>query len=96
MVYDSVESIWSLLHRCKHEHYGHLLSAVDGMATAPARMLLWDLLEHATDRRFVLRHEWQQHDVLMWDNQCTLHRGRPYDLGARRELRRCTTEVVAA
>jgi len=67
-----------------------------GMATAQARMLLWDLLEHATQREFVYRHQWRNHDVVMWDNQCTLHRGRPYDLSLRRELRRCTTEVARA
>jgi len=27
----------------------------------------------------------------MWDNRATLHRGRRYDLSARRELRRTTT-----
>jgi len=68
---------------------------IDGIATAEARMLLLDLLEHATERQFVYAHDWQANDVLMWDNQCTLHRGRPYDLGQLRELRRCSTEVVA-
>jgi alpha-ketoglutarate-dependent 2,4-dichlorophenoxyacetate dioxygenase len=68
---------------------------IGGMDTPEARMLLHDLLEHATQRQFVHRHEWQANDVLMWDNQCTLHRGRAYDLSKLRELRRCTTEVVA-
>jgi alpha-ketoglutarate-dependent 2,4-dichlorophenoxyacetate dioxygenase len=27
----------------------------------------------------------------MWDNRCTLHRGRRYDLAERREFRRTTT-----
>ncbi|MBT5107511.1 MAG: TauD/TfdA family dioxygenase [Rhodospirillaceae bacterium] len=67
---------------------------IDGMETAEARMLLHDLLEHATQRQFVYRHEWRANDVLMWDNQSTLHRGRAYDLSKLRELRRCTTEVV--
>lgn len=69
---------------------------IRGMATAEARMLLLDLLEHATQREFVYRHVWRNNDVVMWDNRCTLHRGRPYDLSALRELRRCTTEYVAA
>jgi alpha-ketoglutarate-dependent 2,4-dichlorophenoxyacetate dioxygenase len=67
---------------------------IGGMDTPEARMLLHDLLEHATQRQFVHRHEWQANDVLMWDNQCTLHRGRAYDLSKLRELRRCTTEVI--
>lgn len=69
---------------------------IGGMTTAEARMFLLNLLEHATQRQFVYRHEWRKNDMLMWDNQCTLHRGRPYELDHRRELRRCTTEVVAA
>jgi alpha-ketoglutarate-dependent 2,4-dichlorophenoxyacetate dioxygenase len=28
----------------------------------------------------------------MWDNRCTLHRGRRFDLSQRRERRRTTTE----
>jgi alpha-ketoglutarate-dependent 2,4-dichlorophenoxyacetate dioxygenase len=69
---------------------------IRGMATAEARMLLLDLLEHATQRQFVYRHCWQNHDIVMWDNRCTLHRGRPYDLTKLRQLRRCSTEVQAA
>ena len=68
---------------------------IRGMATAPARMMLLDLLEHATQREFVYRHVWRPNDVVMWDNRCTLHRGRPYDLSKVRALRRCTTELVA-
>ncbi len=70
--------------------------AIHGLPTAEARLLLMDLLEHATQRQFVYRHVWRNGDVVMWDNRCTLHRGRPYDLTKRRELRRCTTEYAAA
>ena len=70
--------------------------AIQGMATAEARLLLLDLLEHATQREFVYRHVWRNNDVLMWDNRCTLHRGRPYDISKVRELRRCTTELAEA
>jgi len=68
---------------------------IRGMATAEARMFLLDLLEHATQREFVYRHRWRNGDIVMWDNRCTLHRGRPYDLTKLRELRRCSTEVAA-
>jgi alpha-ketoglutarate-dependent 2,4-dichlorophenoxyacetate dioxygenase len=33
---------------------------------------------------------------VIWDNRATLHRGRPYDMSQRRELRRTTTEDLAA
>ena len=61
-----------------------------GWPTAESRMLLQDLLEHATQRERVYTHEWQVGDLVMWDNRSTLHRGRRYDLNERRELRRTT------
>lgn len=67
---------------------------VEGMTVAEGRMLLLDLLEHATQREFVYTHHWEVGDVVMWDNTSTLHRGRWYDLSQRRELRRATTEEV--
>jgi alpha-ketoglutarate-dependent 2,4-dichlorophenoxyacetate dioxygenase len=61
-----------------------------GMSTAESRILLSDLLEHATQRERVYRHEWQVGDLVMWDNRATVHRGRRFDLTERRELRRTT------
>ena len=61
-----------------------------GMSTAESRLLLSDLLEHATQRERVYRHEWQVGDLVMWDNRATVHRGRRFDLTERRELRRTT------
>jgi alpha-ketoglutarate-dependent 2,4-dichlorophenoxyacetate dioxygenase len=65
-----------------------------GWPTAESRMYLQDLLEHATQREFVYRHEWQVGDLVTWDNRSTLHRGRRYDVAERRELRRTTIEDV--
>ncbi|GAA0496301.1 TauD/TfdA family dioxygenase [Pigmentiphaga sp. GD03639] len=67
---------------------------VVGMTVAEGRMLLLDLLEHATQREFVYRHAWRVGDLVMWDNTATLHRGRRFDFAQRRELRRATTEEV--
>lgn len=65
---------------------------IPGMTLAEGRVLLADLLEHATQREFVYRHVWRPGDLVMWDNRSTLHRGRRFDLSARRELRRVTNE----
>jgi alpha-ketoglutarate-dependent 2,4-dichlorophenoxyacetate dioxygenase len=62
-----------------------------GWPVPEGRLLLADLLEHATQRSFVYRHTWQPGDLVMWDNRAVLHRGRRYDLTERRELRRSTT-----
>jgi alpha-ketoglutarate-dependent 2,4-dichlorophenoxyacetate dioxygenase len=56
------------------------------------RLLLRDLIEHATLPEFVYRHAWAVGDLVIWDNRATMHRARPFDdLKHRRELRRVTT-----
>ena len=64
---------------------------VSGMTVPEGRLLIAELLEHATQRQFVYRHQWRAGDYVMWDNRATIHRGRRYDLKARRDLRRTTT-----
>jgi alpha-ketoglutarate-dependent 2,4-dichlorophenoxyacetate dioxygenase len=66
-----------------------------GWSLAEGRILLADLLEHATQREFVHRHSWRVGDLVMWDNRAVLHRGRRFDLAERRELRRTSTEDAA-
>jgi alpha-ketoglutarate-dependent 2,4-dichlorophenoxyacetate dioxygenase len=56
------------------------------------RLLLHDLIEHATQREFVYRHAWRVGDLVIWDNRATMHRATPFDDARhRRELRRVTT-----
>jgi len=56
------------------------------------RLLLRDLIEHATQPEFVYRHQWRAGDLVIWDNRATMHRARPFDDARyRRELRRVTT-----
>ena len=43
------------------------------------RALLDELTEHTIQERFISAHHWQRGDVVMWDNRCLMHRGRPYD-----------------
>jgi len=67
-----------------------------GMDAAEGKALLAELIEHATQRQFVCSHRWRQHDLVMWDNRCTMHRGRPFDdLRYARDMRRTTVEDIA-
>jgi alpha-ketoglutarate-dependent 2,4-dichlorophenoxyacetate dioxygenase len=63
---------------------------VIGMALPAGRILLRDLLEHATAGEFVYRHAWQPGDLVLWDNRSVLHRGCRYDLSQVRNMRRTT------
>ena len=63
---------------------------------ADGRLLLWDLTTHATQPQFVYSHTWRIGDVVIWDNRCTMHRGRPHDEQEPRDLRRATTLDTAS
>jgi len=65
-------------------------------AVAEGRMLLLELLEHATQREFVYRHHWRPGDLVIWDNRATIHRGKRFDITQPRELRRTTTQDPAS
>ncbi len=66
------------------------VSRILGLTVAEGRVLALDLLEHATQRERVYSHVWQPGEVVMWDNRSVVHRGRQFDLGERREMRRAT------
>jgi alpha-ketoglutarate-dependent taurine dioxygenase len=51
-------------------HASHIL----GMPEAEGDALLQEQLDHATQPQFVYTHQWQDGDLVMWDNRCLLHR----------------------
>ena len=53
------------------------------------RLMLRDLIEHATQPQFVYRHQWRVGDLVIWDNRATMHRGRPFDDGKHRRGAAC-------
>jgi taurine dioxygenase len=52
---------------------------VIGMPVDEGLALVDELVDWATQDRFVYTHKWRVGDVLMWDNRCTLHTGTLYD-----------------
>jgi len=64
--------------------------AIVGWTVPEARIFLRDLTEHATQREFVYAHAWRRHDLVMWDNRATMHRGRRFDRNEVRDVRRTT------
>lgn len=73
-------------------HASHIV----GMPVPDGRLLLLDLVEHATQSRFVHAHRWRRGDLVIWDNRCTMHRARPFDTTKVRDLRRVTTRDIAS
>lgn len=64
---------------------------IEGLGYEESRRLLDDLLAHTTRPECVYQHTWRQWDLVMWDNRCVLHRGRPWDAAAHRRVMRRTT-----
>ena len=62
-----------------------------GMPTAEARALIRELIAAATQPERVYTHVWRPGDLVMWDNRCMLHRGRPWDESKYRRVMHRTT-----
>ena len=72
-------------------HASHIV----GWPLEKGRALIEELIAFATQPQFVYQHSWTVGDLVMWDNRCTMHRGRPYDDTQRRVLHRTTVSDVA-
>jgi alpha-ketoglutarate-dependent 2,4-dichlorophenoxyacetate dioxygenase len=73
-------------------HAGH----IRGMSAADSLALIDRLIAHATQRQFVYTHRWRLHDLVMWDDRCTMHRGTDYDdLRWSRDMHRATVSDIA-
>jgi taurine dioxygenase len=49
------------------------------------------LFRHSTRQEFVYRHKWRVHDLIFWDNRCTMHYAlADYDFSVRRHMHRTT------
>ena len=79
----------------KSLYLGSHASHIIGRPVDEGRALLRELLEFATQPQFVYRHVWRQHDLVMWDNRCVLHRGRPWDERRHRRIMHRTTVAGA-
>ncbi len=73
-------------------HAGRIL----GMPEAEGRALIDQLVAHATQRQFVYTHRWRVHDLVIWDDRCTMHRGTEFDdLRWKRDMQRATVCDIA-
>ena len=61
-------------------YLGCHVSHIHGMPRAESDTLLAELMEHTTQPQFVYAHQWQQWDLVIWDNRCSLHAA-VYDQG---------------
>lgn len=63
----------------KNYYVGSHARSIEGWKDEDARALLDDLITRATQPESRYVHRWQAGELIIWDNRCVLHRGRPYD-----------------
>ncbi|OWT73450.1 MULTISPECIES: TauD/TfdA family dioxygenase [unclassified Achromobacter] len=68
-----------------------IVKQIDGLPCAEGDALLAELNRHAISDAFVYRHRWQQGDLVIWDNRCTMHCATPYDDQKYRRVMHRTT-----
>jgi alpha-ketoglutarate-dependent 2,4-dichlorophenoxyacetate dioxygenase len=86
-------------HRLVHRHpatgrpslfVGRHAQRVVGLQEVEGRRLIDHLREDACRPPRIYTHRWSPGDVVVWDNRCVLHRGRPWDMAQPRVMRRLT------
>lgn len=70
--------------------------AIDGMPKEEGQALIGQLIAHTTAAGHTYLHRWQPGDVIMWDNRCILHRGRPWPDDEPRHVARTTITATDA
>jgi alpha-ketoglutarate-dependent 2,4-dichlorophenoxyacetate dioxygenase len=76
---------------CKNFFAGAHASHIRGLALEEGRILLKDLTAFAVQPQYVYTHTWRPKDLVIWDNRCCLHRGRPWDKARYRRVMHRTT-----
>ena len=75
----------------KNLYVGSHAQEIVGMPLDEGRALLDALTALCTEPRFVYSHVWRVHDLVIWDNRCTLHRATTFDKTRyRRKMHRTT------
>jgi taurine dioxygenase len=62
-----------------------------GMPAEESQPILDLLFRHSCRPEFTYRHKWQVHDMVFWDNRCSMHYAlADYDFSVRRHMHRTT------
>jgi taurine dioxygenase len=68
-----------------------IVKEIQGLEPEQGKRLLAELNAHAIRDEFVYRHKWKAHDLVIWDNRCTMHCATPYDDATYRRVMHRTT-----
>ncbi|WP_126173769.1 TauD/TfdA dioxygenase family protein [Altericroceibacterium xinjiangense] len=64
---------------------------IEGMPKEEGRALIRQLVEHCTQPQYTFSVKWNEGDLVIWDNLCSMHRGGDFDYEReKRDMRRTT------
>jgi len=86
--------VWTSKSGRKSLLIGETADRIVGMPLAEGRAMLARLLEWAGQPDFSYRHQWQEGDLVMWNNCGALHRVVPYDPNSGRMMHRTSLAGV--
>ncbi len=72
-----------------------MTSHIEGMDKAESDKLLAAVFDHSENPEWVYEHVWSPHDLLLWDNRCSMHARTDFSAGERRLMLRTTIEGEA-
>ncbi len=80
----------------KNLYVGSHAQEIVGMPREIGKALLDELTAFCTQPQFVCSHAWRQHNLVIWDNCCALHRATAFDKTRyRRKMHRTTVAGTA-
>lgn len=86
--------VWTRKSGRKSLIIGTSADRVVGMDLPEGRALLTRLVEWSAQPAFTYRHQWQEGDLVVWDNTGALHRVIPYDENSGRRMHRTSVAGV--
>jgi alpha-ketoglutarate-dependent taurine dioxygenase len=86
--------VWTRKSGRKSLIIGTSADRVVGMGLPEGRALLTRLVEWSAQPDFTYRHQWQEGDLVVWDNTGALHRVIPYDENSGRRMHRTSVAGV--
>ena len=63
---------------------------IEGMEPEESRRLLEAVWDHSESPEWVYEHVWRPHDLIVWDNRCSMHARTDFSPGERRLMMRTT------
>lgn len=65
---------------------------IDGMAPEESEQALLEIFDFSEKPEWVYEHVWRRHDLLIWDNRCSMHARTDFPPGENRLMLRTTIE----